>query len=245
MESIRHNKNINFINNEPNNYSEGTSSFKSICVEHPLNDEEEKTLLIHSNNGESTIGVTINYYVEIKPGKRIVVKEEGLSEETVIHNLDNRFTNIANDDMIIDNEVDNFKGTGTENFINTYKFFSEIKILNEQHEKDIEEIDNLKKQLDFMNNELGKIKEEAIDSCRDIKNEEDINMKKSIMYDVLKEQLKFLMTAVSFIIIALIGIIVFATTGKYLIHPYLYIILLLMGSGWALTAIFSIRSNKV
>lgn len=89
--------------------------------------------------------------------------------------------------------------------------------------------------------------EKALDSVSDVinKSKEDIIMKKSIMYDVLKEQLKFLIVAVSTIILSLIGIIVFATTGKYFIHPYLYVILLLMGIGWGLTAATSIKNNKV
>lgn len=51
------------------------------------------------------------------------------------------------------------------------------------------------------------------------------------------------MMAVSFIILSLFGIILFIRTGKYLIHPSLYIITLLMGTGWGATAIFSIKGK--
>lgn len=88
---------------------------------------------------------------------------------------------------------------------------------------------------------------QCIENTKNIENEiyeEGIFMKKSVMYDVLKEQLKFLLTAIIFIISSLVGITVFAIAGKYFIHPILYIVTLLMGIGWALTAIFSIKSNK-
>ena len=70
-------------------------------------------------------------------------------------------------------------------------------------------------------------------------------MNKSTMHDVLKKQFTFMFTGVVFIIMSLIGLIIFAATGKYFMHPFLYIIILLMGIGWTLTAIVSIKSNRM
>jgi len=76
-------------------------------------------------------------------------------------------------------------------------------------------------------------------------NKEELDMRKLLMYDVLKEQIKFLIMAICFIIMSLIGMIVFNRTGFYIIHPLLYIITLLMGIGWGATALASIKNNKV
>jgi len=65
------------------------------------------------------------------------------------------------------------------------------------------------------------------------------------MYNIFNKQIKFLMVALAFIIFSLVGLIVFIKTNVYIIHPFIYIVTLLMGTGWGLTALSSIKHSKV
>ncbi|WP_243150906.1 hypothetical protein [Clostridium sporogenes] len=85
-----------------------------------------------------------------------------------------------------------------------------------------------------------------INNYADRNNEkEETTMKKANLYDVLNKQLRFLLVSIIFIIISLIGITIFCKFGKYFIHPIIYIGTLIMGIGWGLTALASIKYNKV
>lgn len=58
------------------------------------------------------------------------------------------------------------------------------------------------------------------------------------------EQIKFLLSGVFLMISALIGLNVFYRTGYYIIHPTIYLVMILMGVGWSATAIVSIKDYK-
>ena len=73
---------------------------------------------------------------------------------------------------------------------------------------------------------------------------DELLKKKEVEIAVLKKQIEFLLTGISFIIFSLIGLLVFSAKGSYIIHPLLYIFTLLMGIGWSLTAIVSMKGNK-
>jgi hypothetical protein len=57
---------------------------------------------------------------------------------------------------------------------------------------------------------------------------------------VLKPQLELLITGIIFITLSIIALIIFGNTGKYIIHPAIYFVTLLMGLGWTITGIDSI-----
>lgn len=69
---------------------------------------------------------------------------------------------------------------------------------------------------------------------------EAYEMKISRLNRINKIHLEFLMSAFITIIISLIGLIVFSINGFYIIHPYIYILGVVMGFGWGATAITSI-----
>lgn len=69
-------------------------------------------------------------------------------------------------------------------------------------------------------------------------------MKKFVSYELVKEQLKFLYVSFAFVITSLIGMIIYYRTGLYFINPCIYLVTLLIGIGWAATAITSIKNKK-
>lgn len=58
--------------------------------------------------------------------------------------------------------------------------------------------------------------------------------------NLLKLQVKFLIESLLLIIFSILGLIIFFSSGKYIIHPTLYLVTLTMGTGWGLTALHSI-----
>lgn len=72
---------------------------------------------------------------------------------------------------------------------------------------------------------------------------EAYEMKINRINGINKIHIEFLMSAFIAIIISLIGLIIFSINGFYLIHPYIYILGIIMGIGWGATAITSIRCN--
>lgn len=76
--------------------------------------------------------------------------------------------------------------------------------------------------------------------------EDDIRQGKKMvdkMNNIFKEQLSFLLYGNALLIMSLVGISLFYATGFYIIHPTIYLITAIMGLGWSLTAIMSIRGN--
>lgn len=61
---------------------------------------------------------------------------------------------------------------------------------------------------------------------------------------IFKPQSELLVAGIIFIILSIIGLIIFNNTSKYIIHPAIYLVTLLMGLGWIITGIVSIISNR-
>lgn len=61
---------------------------------------------------------------------------------------------------------------------------------------------------------------------------------------LLKPQIEFLIVSIIILLLSILGLIIFHLMGKYLIHPSIYIAGILMGIGWLLTAIVSIKESK-
>jgi hypothetical protein len=61
---------------------------------------------------------------------------------------------------------------------------------------------------------------------------------------ILKPQLELLAAGIIFIILSIIALIIFSNTGKYIVHPAIYFVTLLMGLGWTITGVVSITRNK-
>lgn len=59
-----------------------------------------------------------------------------------------------------------------------------------------------------------------------------------------KVNLEFLITAFVTLIVSLIGLIVYAVSGLYVIHPVIYIFGVFMGIGWLATALTSIKCSN-
>jgi len=66
-----------------------------------------------------------------------------------------------------------------------------------------------------------------------------INPKESI--SILKPQIHLIIAGSLFICLSIIALIIFSIKTIYFIHPGLYIITLLIGIGWLLTGIYSIK----
>jgi len=71
-----------------------------------------------------------------------------------------------------------------------------------------------------------------------------INMSLYKLVEMYDRQIKFLLFSLSFVIMSLVGIILYYRSGYYIIHPTIYLLTLLMGLGWTCTAIGSILNNK-
>lgn len=212
---------------------EDDENFNCIIKENPVPEIKNKKILVEKKNDtDKTININGTFNAFLKPGEKIIIEKESILNSKIVGSYsqtNNEYATINS----IDEEIP-LSDAGQNSRID--KWFQN---LEKDHELEQLRID--------INNKEEKIKklEYKYECLLNNNNKEVVNMKKSMMYDVLKEQLKFLIVAVSTIILSLIGIIVFATTGRYFIHPYLYVILLLMGIGWGLTAAFSIKSNKV
>lgn len=61
---------------------------------------------------------------------------------------------------------------------------------------------------------------------------------------LFKLQIKFLIEGLSLVLFSLIGLIFYYKSRKYIIHPTLYIATLIMGLGWSLTALGSMKTDK-
>lgn len=55
---------------------------------------------------------------------------------------------------------------------------------------------------------------------------------------------EFLLVSATTLILSIIGLVIFAMTGKYLIHPSLYVAGAVMGIGWGVTALTSIFTTR-
>jgi hypothetical protein len=61
---------------------------------------------------------------------------------------------------------------------------------------------------------------------------------------LFKMQIKFLIEGFALVLASFIGLVLFYKTGRYILNPILYVVTLIMGLGWGLTALHSIKSNK-
>lgn len=84
----------------------------------------------------------------------------------------------------------------------------------------------------------------AIDDIDSQLREVKINMSLYKLVEIYDRQIKFLLFSLSFVIMSLVGIILYNRSGYYIIHPTIYLLTLLMGLGWTCTAIGSILNNK-
>ena len=75
--------------------------------------------------------------------------------------------------------------------------------------------------------------------------EEVIKVEKRKIFDILMEQINFLLLSLFTVIFSLAGMAIYYTVGFYFIHPLTYLVVLLMGIGWSATAIVSIKCTKV
>lgn len=75
-------------------------------------------------------------------------------------------------------------------------------------------------------------------------NEEVEKMLEERLKALRKIQTEFLTVSVVTLLASITGLIVFIATGKYIIHPSLYIVGILMGIGWGLTATTSALTSR-
>lgn len=69
-------------------------------------------------------------------------------------------------------------------------------------------------------------------------------MRKDAINQMKSKQTEFILLSTGTILLSFIGFIIFYTTGFYIVHPSLYLVILMMGIGWLATAITSVCTNR-
>lgn len=101
----------NSVTHDLNNYVDSGTTFEAIFTSVNKENSEEKILSTYENTKKEIDYIKIQLYHELKPGKRIVVKEESVFSETTVNNLLNEETYFPNYN-IIDN-IGNEENTET------------------------------------------------------------------------------------------------------------------------------------
>lgn len=57
---------------------------------------------------------------------------------------------------------------------------------------------------------------------------------------ILKPQKELCITGILVIMASIISMVIYYSTGDYIIHPFIYLVMLLMGIGWLATGVVSI-----
>ena len=196
------------------------------------NENKNEDKIIHSfeNTNDAPIEAQGTYTTTLEPGARIfIIKRK--KRDILVGNISNISVATETQYDIIDSNK------STENYKKT-----KLQLMNEwlvNSNKKIEELEcTLKIEKDESNKKLEVVRRELS------KNINEGEVKAMGIYSIFVKQIRFLMVAVAFIVISFIGLLVFIKTGLYIIHPIIYIATLIMGTGWGLTALSSIKHNK-
>jgi len=73
---------------------------------------------------------------------------------------------------------------------------------------------------------------------------EVLTMERQKMILVFRKQTNFFLVSMITLFLSFVGFFVYYRTGMYFLHPFLYVIVSLMGIGWGSTAIASIYTTK-
>lgn len=73
---------------------------------------------------------------------------------------------------------------------------------------------------------------------------EELEMKLFKTNELNKINVTFMLISTSLIIVSLMGLLVFSIRGSLIIHPFIFIVGILMGIGWGATAITSMIYNR-
>lgn len=179
------------------------------------------------NNNLSAINSNSNLNSKYKLHKEIHNKDNSELLKQIflkINSLEKRINKIENKKDTEENNVDlNINSNNLEK--------KQIKINEKENEKDLKYMVLNNKVMDII------IEKEST-------HKEALLMKRMAYHEMVTSQMKFLILSCFTIFFALIGLLVFSITGKYILSPMLYIIIFFIGIGWGATAIASIHCNS-